>query len=80
MNSLFKRSLNAEDSVKMAAASEDESAQMSVHDVTSCEPVKPEDGQRQAPVSSVSGGRLVDENPFLIWFHKEVTESARGTV
>lgn len=66
--------------MKMAAASEDEGKKMPVHDVTSCDPVKTEDRQEQAPVSSVSGGSLVNEDPFLIWFLKEATEMARGTL
>lgn len=58
----------------MAAASEDESKQMSDHHVTSSDLLKTEDNQAQAPVSSMSGGRLVTENPFLIWFLVEDTE------
>lgn len=65
--------------MKVAAASEDKSKQLPVHDVTSSD-MKTEDSQGQAAVSSMSGGSLVDEYPFLIWFLKETTEIARETV
>lgn len=69
--------LAIEDSVKMAVASEDESKQMTV---TSSDTVKTDDSQGQAPVSSVSGGSYVDENPFLVWFLKEATEIAKEAI
>lgn len=69
--------LAIEDSVKMAVASEDESKQMTV---TSSDTVKTDDSQGQAPVSSVSGGSYVDENPFLVWFLKEATEITKEAI
>lgn len=49
--------VTVEDSVKMMAASAEESTQMSDHNVTSSDLVKAEDRQTQAPVSSMSGER-----------------------